>query len=104
MELADIVGLSVSMISQLENGEKSTSAANLLRLSKALGCSIEQLLTAKHEIPKELSYFLDHQAPEDINQEEIEALKLVRLPGRNATSRTYGYLLDALRSAERMHS
>lgn len=103
-QLANIVKLSVSMISALENGEKSTSPANLLRLSRALGCSVEQLLVPEHEISPELSSFLSHLAPDDITDEEISALKIVRLPGRRLTARTYNSLLEGLRNSERMHS
>lgn len=104
-QLANIVGLSVSMISQLEKGEKSTSIASLLRLSDALGCSIEQLLDDDQKLPEALTEFLDKVKSEEIiSQHEIDTLRVVRIPGYRLTWRAYAHILDAVRRAERLHS
>lgn len=101
-QLARIVGLSASMISQLETGKKAASHATLVRLCKALGCSIDQLSTYPGDYSKPLSDFLSTIAPDDIKDDEIEVLRLLRLPGRRLTARAYNNLLDALRNSEKI--
>lgn len=103
-ELANLVGLSVSMVSQMESGKKGASHATLLRLAKAIGCTVEQLTGKKSDDPHELTSFLEGLAPENLQEEEIESLRLARVPGYRLTARAYNYLLDVIRNSERMHS
>lgn len=105
-ELADLVGLSSSMVSQLESGKKGASHSTLLRLAKVLGCTIDQLgqTRGQKNYPKPLSDFLATLAPDDIKSEEIEALLAVKIPGYRLTARAYGNLFDAIQNSEKMHS
>jgi transcriptional regulator with XRE-family HTH domain len=100
--LAELVGLTGAMISLLESGEKNPSHETLQRLSRVLGCTIEQLNTRPGEYPKPLSDFLATIAPDDIRDDEIEVLRLLRLPGRRITARAYNNLLDAIRNSEKI--
>lgn len=44
MELADLSGLSVSYISHIETAKKRASLSSLLRISNALGITVDELL------------------------------------------------------------
>ena len=64
-QLSDRVGISKGFLSDLENGKRSVRAENLLDLSRALGVSIDQLMTGSKdegaegdvEIPAPLARF-----------------------------------------------
>jgi transcriptional regulator with XRE-family HTH domain len=106
-ELAAIVGLSASMISQLANRGKGASVASLLRLAKALGCSVEQLMTEdpRHRPPApELDRYLTQHAPDSITDEEIAILRAVTFPGRRITVNSYVLIYAAIQASEVMHS
>jgi y4mF family transcriptional regulator len=51
-QLAQKAGISKSFLSELENGKRSVSADNLLDLARALGVSLDYLMTGK-EMEKE---------------------------------------------------
>ena len=50
-ELADLSEVTESMISQIVNGKKEPGYETLLKLSEALGCSVDYLLRGSTEIP-----------------------------------------------------
>lgn len=50
-ELAEKTGLSISFISDIENGRRKPSIDNLNKLSKALGASVDILLKEQTKIP-----------------------------------------------------
>lgn len=101
-QLAALIGRTTAYVSMLERGERGASHETLFRLSRALGCSIDQLTTKKGEYPKPLADFLKTMAPEDIADPEITALLLIRIPGRRITARAYNNLLDAIRNSEKI--
>ena len=60
--LCQIVGISKSFLSELENGKRNPSSLHLLELAKALGCSCDYLLTGGElasavSVPQDLAEF-----------------------------------------------
>lgn len=46
-ELADKSGISIKFLYEIENGKKGLSAGTLLKISKALSCSCDYILTGR---------------------------------------------------------
>jgi transcriptional regulator with XRE-family HTH domain len=60
--LCQMVGISKSFLSELENGKRNPSSLHLLELAKALGCSCDYLLTGGEltsavSVPQDLAEF-----------------------------------------------
>ncbi len=48
-ELADKAGISTKFLYEIENGKKGLSAETLLKISRALSCSSDYILTGKNK-------------------------------------------------------
>ena len=48
-ELADKAGISIKFLYEIENGKKGLSAETLLKISQALSCSCDYILTGKNK-------------------------------------------------------
>lgn len=67
-QLAEQIDVSPATISSAENGKKALRPFNLLKLSKALGYSVDYLLSGEQTEYDKLSYFadLENSDPEDL--------------------------------------
>lgn len=101
--LANLVGLTISMVSQLESGTKTTSLASTVRIAKVLGCKVDDLLEEPSGVPEALQDFL-RMTPHTPSPQEIAALRAIRIPGYRLTAIAYGDIYNAMRNSERMHS
>lgn len=71
-DLADLSGVSESAIGMYETGKRKPSFEVLLRLSEALGCTVDELVRGDEKSPSE----------DDELREELQLLR--DMPGRRA--------------------
>ncbi|GEA17786.1 helix-turn-helix domain-containing protein [Moorella sp. E306M] len=72
-QLAEKTGLSISFISDIENGRRNPSIDNLYKLSKALGVSVDILLKNQTGIPDDEANLI-REAQELIKDPQIRAI------------------------------